>query len=474
VRLPIRWRLTVWYTAVLAAIVVVLAGFLLLRLRADLVAEVDQSLDVVMAELQLGLRAGTPGELHTDSPALLGAAGGGFAAQLLAPDGTVLDAFGGAATTSPLLPADLRRRVAAGHRVRASVPFDGGRERLRVLGEPVRGRHGDAVVAAASLAGVDHSVDRLGLLLLVAGPVLLALAALGGLLLAQKAMRPVASMTRQAAGIGGRRLGARVAVPPARDELARLATTLNGMLARIEGGVAQQHRLVADASHELRTPLAVMRSELEVGLREPGLPEAARETLASVEEEVERMAQVVDNLLVLVRSDEGQLALRRDPVRLQEVAAAAVERLQHLADAKGIRLELRGQPAEVAGDRQRLGEVLANLLDNAVKYSPAGGTVTVGLQRHDHLVRLTVDDSGPGIPAEELSRVFDRFYRVDAARSRAEGGAGLGLAICRELVEAHGGRIWAERRPAGGSSLVVELPAVGHAARRPAAVAGDR
>jgi heavy metal sensor kinase len=314
-------------------------------------------------------------------------------------------------------------------------------------------------VAAVSLASVDRSIDRLELLLLVAGPALLALAALGGLLLAQKALRPVASMTEQAAAIGSDRLHERVAVPRARDELARLATTLNGMLARVEGGVAQQHQLVADASHELRTPLAVMRSEVEVGLREPGLPVAAREILASVEEEVEYMARVVDNLLVLVRSDEGRLALLCVRVQLEEVVAAAVVRMQPLAEAKGIRLAVRGQPAEVVGDRQRLGEVLANLLDNAVKYTPADGMVAVGLQHHDHRVRLTVDDTGPGIPAEELSLVFERFYRVDAARSRAEGGAGLGLAICRELVQAHGGRIWAERRPAGGSSLVVELPA---------------
>jgi heavy metal sensor kinase len=473
VRLPIRWRLTVWYTAVLAAIVAVLAGFLLLRLRSDLVAGVDESLDLVVAELQLGLQAGAPAELRADSPALLGVVGGGFAAQVLAPDGTVLDTIGGQQGASSLLSPDQRRRVAAGHRVRASVPVDGGRQRLRVLGEPVKGRRGEAVVAAASLAGVDRSIDRLGLLLLVAGPVLLALGALGGLLLAGKAMRPVASMTRQAAGIGGGRLDERVAVPPARDELSRLATTLNGMLARIEGGVAQQHRLVADASHELRTPLTVMRSELEVGLREADLSTGARETLASVEEEVERMAQVVDNLLILVRSDEGRLALLCAPVELEEVAAVAVDRMQRLADAKGIRLELHGQPAEVVGDRQRLGEVLANLLDNAVKYTPAGGTVTVALERQDRRARLTVDDSGPGIPAEELPRVFDRFYRVDAARSRAEGGAGLGLAICRELVEAHGGRIWAERRPAGGSSFVVELPAA-QAADRPAAAAGGR
>jgi heavy metal sensor kinase len=459
VRLPIRWRLTVWYTAVLAAIVAALAGFLLLRLRADLVAGVDESLDVVMAELQLGLKAGAAVELPAGSAALRSAAGGGFAAQVLAPDGTVLDGFGGAEAARPLLAPALRHRLAAGQRVRASVRVGAGRERVRVLGEPLRGRHGEAVVAAASLASVDRSIDRLELLLLVAGPALLALAALGGLLLAQKALRPVASMTEQAAAIGSDRLHERVAVPRARDELARLATTLNGMLARVEGGVAQQHQLVADASHELRTPLAVMRSEVEVGLREPGLPVAAREILASVEEEVEYMARVVDNLLVLVRSDEGRLALLCVRVQLEEVVAAAVVRMQPLAEAKGIRLAVRSQPAEVVGDRQRLGEVLANLLDNAVKYTPADGMVAVGLQHHDHRVRLTVDDTGPGIPAEELSLVFDRFYRVDAARSRAEGGAGLGLAICRELVQAHGGRIWAERRPAGGSSLVVELPA---------------
>jgi heavy metal sensor kinase len=455
-RLPIRLRLTAWYTGILALILVLLGGFLLVRLHTDLVNGVDDSLGVVVAELQLDLRTGVALSLPDDDG--LRPTTDRLAAQVLAPDGSVANALGAAEASRPLLPADLRVDAAA-HRVRADIDLGPGTGKSRVLAEPVPGRPGRVVAAAMSLEGVDRSVDRLRLLLLVAGPVVLVLAALGGTLVAGKALRPVAAMTTKAAVIGRGRLHERVVVPPARDELARLAVTLNGMLERIENQVAEQRRLVGDASHELRTPLAVMRAELDVGRRGAELPAAARELLASIDEEVEVMTRLVDNLLILARGDEGRLDLGRAPLRLDELAADRVDRMRSVAEAKGVRLTLRGEPAEVVGDRRRLGEVVTNLLDNAVKYTPAGGQVEVGVTAHPGLVRLTVDDTGPGIPADDLSRVFDRFYRVDSARSRTEGGAGLGLAICRELVTAHGGRITAARRPAGGSSLIVELPA---------------
>ena len=458
--LPARWRLTVWYMAVLAAVLAVLGTFLLVRLRADLLAEVDRSLRVAVADLQLHLDPDDPGDLAGASATLRSAPGGGLAAQLLAPDGRVLRSIGAANPARPLMdPATLREQLAAGHPVDATERLAPGGPRLRVFAAPLAGgRPGTVVVAASSLAGVDGSLDRLRLLLLVAGPIGLILAGLGGMLVARVALRPVARMTEQAAAISSSRLHERVAVPSARDELYRLATTLNAMLARIEHGVDEQRRLAADASHELRTPLAVMRSELEVGLREADLPPAAGEVLASVQEEVERMTRLVDGLLVLARGDEGGLTVLQAPLPLDHLVRDVADRLRPVAVAKDVTLDLTVEPVQVTGDRQLLDEVATNLLNNALKYTQAGGRVALRLGAHDGHARLTVADSGPGIPPEDLSRVFDRFYRVDTARSRAQGGVGLGLAICRELVEAHGGRIWAEPGPAGGSSFIVDLP----------------
>jgi signal transduction histidine kinase len=241
------------------------------------------------------------------------------------------------------------------------------------------------------------------------------------------------------------------------DELGRLADTLNAMLDRLESGVRAQRRLVADASHDLRTPLAVMRTELEVALAGDDLPPPAVEVLTSAAEEVGRMTLMVDNLLALARVDQGRLELLRQPVGLRTEADAAATRLGTLARAKGLTVEVTGADHPVSADRERLAQVVTNLLDNAIKYTPAG-RVVLTVWRTDAEAGITVSDTGPGIPADELSQVFTRFHRVDAARTRA-GGSGLGLAIADEIVRAHGGRIWAESNPGQGCRFSFALPA---------------
>ena len=318
---------------------------------------------------------------------------------------------------------------------------------------------GTALVLAAPLSDVDRSVERLRLLLAVAGPVALALAGGGGWLLTRAALRPVDQMTEQADAIGADRLGDRVSVPDAADELTRLARTLNGMLERIEHGVVTQRRFVADASHELRTPLAVMRAELEVALRDHNRAADTSEVLDSAAEEVARMSKIVDDLLTLAHRDENRLELLLEPVDLGKVATGVAVQLRPLAEAAGVQLAVEAPAgAVVLADRARLTQVVTNLVDNAVKFTGAGGSVRVRVWEADDGAGLAVADTGPGIAPEHLRRVFDRFYRLDPARSRARGGSGLGLAICRELVEAHGGRIWAESVEGAGSTFSLALP----------------
>jgi heavy metal sensor kinase len=440
----------------LAVILTTLGSFLLLRLRADLVAEVDEALDTQAA----GILTGDDGLEVIAARPVAGLPPGEMTAQLLSATGQVRGRAGAGAPETSLLTPAMLRRVLAGHQVRAEVRAGAGGPRYRVLALRRTGRAAPTVlVVAAPLADVDRSVERLRLLLLVAGPVALALAGGGGWLLTRAALRPVDRMTEQAGAIGADRLGDRVSVPDAADELTRLARTLNGMLARIEQGVVAQRRFVADASHELRTPLAVMRAELEVALRDRGRAADAAEVLDSAAEEVARMGKIIDDLLTLAHRDENRLELLLEPVDLGEVAARVAAQLRPLAERAGVQLGVDAPArAAVLADQTRLTQVVTNLVDNAVKYTGAGGSVRVRVWEEADGAGLAVSDTGPGIAPEHLPKVFDRFYRLDAARTRAGGGSGLGLAICQELVEAHGGRIWADSVPGAGSTFTLALP----------------
>jgi signal transduction histidine kinase len=223
--------------------------------------------------------------------------------------------------------------------------------------------------------------------------------------------------------------------------------------------VQEQRRLVADTSHELRTPLAAMRAELEVSLRADPLDGAARVVLESMRDEVVRMSRTVDDLLTLAGADEGRLALAAGPVDLADVVVSVVSAMEPLAAARGIELCVDALPAPAVGDDHRLQQAIGNLVDNAIKYSPRGATVTIAssVQRADAIVRVA--DEGPGIRPELAGHVFDRFFRIDASRARSTGGSGIGLSIVRELAEAHGGRAWVEPREGGGSVFGVSLPA---------------
>jgi signal transduction histidine kinase len=263
-------------------------------------------------------------------------------------------------------------------------------------------------------------------------------------------------MTAAADRINVDRLSERVSGPSSSDELGRLAATLNTMLDRIERGMEDKRRLVADASHELRTPLAVMRSEIDVSLREDELGGDARAVLESTREEVDRMTRIVENLLTLARADEGRLEVLPRAIDLHDVSAGAVESLDGVARAKGVRVSVSDGAVGAHGDPELLRQVVSNLVDNAIKYGGDGG-VDVSPWSQNGEAGVTVADSGPGIPAGARDHVFDRFYRADDARGR-EGGSGLGLAICDEIVRAHGGRIWVDEGDRGGSAFSFAVP----------------
>jgi heavy metal sensor kinase len=291
-------------------------------------------------------------------------------------------------------------------------------------------------------------------------PVALALAAGGGYHLARRALGPVARMVDQARWISAERLGERLPVENPSDELGQLAAAFNDTFGRLEGSFDQLRRFTADASHELRTPLTALRSVGEVGLQERPDDKLFGEVVGSMLEEVDGLTRLVDTLLALSRADAGQVRLAREPVDLTGLAQNVVQHLTDLAEDKGQQLDLEAQrPVQVVGDWLVLRLALVNVLDNAIKYSPEGTPIRVRIGRDRDSAWVSVSDQGPGIAAEDRDRIFERFYRVDKARSREQGGAGLGLSLAKWGVETHHGRIELETELGRGTTFRIVLPA---------------
>lgn len=323
----------------------------------------------------------------------------------------------------------------------------------RIGGRPV------VVQVARSVGPIWQDLNQLLYILLLGLPIPVAVSGLGGYLLARRALAPVERMAERARSINAERLKDRLPVDNPSDELGRLATVFNETLTRLESSFDQMRRFTADASHELRTPLTAIRSVGEVGLRSRRDEATYREIIGSMLEEADRLANLVDRLLTLSRADTGEAKLSIDIVDLSELAQEIAEQLEVLAEEKqqSIRVHCDTAPRWI-GDRMVLRQALLNLVDNAIKYSPAGGEIEIRVAQTPAGATLDVNDTGPGIPADLQSRIFDRFYRVDKARSRENGGTGLGLAIAKWAVEVNGGQLTLEAKRDVGSRFRITLP----------------
>lgn len=291
-------------------------------------------------------------------------------------------------------------------------------------------------------------------------PIGILVSLVGGWMLSGKALAPISNIIDLANEIEGEVLSRRLPHPGVNDEIGRLVDTLNRMLVRIEASFEAMKRFTSDASHELRSPLTTIRNTVDVTLANPRSGEAKKDALQSIGEEVDRIRALVEDLLLLAKADSGRLVMQMNPVSMAFILEAQVEAHQLPALARNLFLEIGViHPDEILGDERWLHQVVGNLLDNAIKYTPIGGTITVEMTQAPETILVSVSDTGPGIPQDELERVFERFFRSDPSRSRGQvPGLGLGLAIASWVVQEHHGTIRASNRLEGGATFTVTLP----------------
>ncbi|MFN3650491.1 MAG: ATP-binding protein [Armatimonadota bacterium] len=479
----LRAQLCAWHAGLMALTLVALAGLTyvlligVLHSRADaaLREHADASARQIATRLyRLETQAAMTGRPFTPRAAEAGQPffltnelrSWGRYVQVVDPQGNVYERSDGLNSHPLPVTPDALRRGLQGLTTIETIP--GLAEHpVRIVTVPVRmgERIPFLVQAGTSLEGVEAALQRAGWVLILLTPLVFLLALAGNWLVIGRTLRRVDDLTRTALDIQGSNLRRRIEHPGADDEIGRLARAFDQMIARLDRSFQQVRQFSADASHELKTPLTVIRGEAEVALRRPASPEEYQRSLRTILDSAERMSEVVESLLLLARADSGQALIRREPVELSSLTVATVEDVEPLARRQGVMVEFEEvDDVTISGDPLWLRQVLVNLVSNGIKYTPAGGTVTVSLRREDGTALLEVRDTGIGIPEAHLPHIFDRFYRVDEGRARTAGGAGLGLSITRWAVEAHDGEISVDSEAGRGSTFRVRLPAAPEAA----------
>ena len=457
-RIPLRLRLALTFAITMALVLAAMGLFVYVRVGGALLSSVDQSLRAGAAETAGHLQREEDGSNRSFPLVDPDATRGQTLAQLLDSRGQVIRST--PPGLAPLVDRSTAARARSGSSLLRTTELRGHKHEWRVLASGIKTSQGPVVVLvlASSLAARQDTLHRLLVELALAGAIALVLASLAGFAVAVGALRPVESIRRRAAAISASTPGRRLPVPAARDEIARLAETLNDMLARLESALEHERRFVADASHELRTPLALLRTELEVALRRPRSREELEAALRSATEETERLTRLAEDLLLIARSDQGPLPIRPAPVPADELLSVVADRFAARAREHGRPIVVHpGDGLVVNADRARLEQALGNLVDNALTHGL--GTIELSACPRGGLVELHVEDEGEGFPAGFVSRAFDRFSRADDARGR--GGTGLGLAIVDLIARAHGGRAGAATRPGGGADVWVSVERLG-------------
>ncbi|MDQ6768126.1 MAG: heavy metal sensor histidine kinase [Candidatus Eremiobacteraeota bacterium] len=458
----IRARLTFAYSALLVTTLVVLSIALYVAMGRALEGAALDSVKS-LSDQTIGLAAAAEGDARgiaidfSDATLSETLARGGLYLEVRAPNGSVLSRS-----------SSLRgRSLVDSHQVKPELGPRAFEQTIPGIGQVLtyiapmhtNKRYLGVVAAGRSMADTNEAMARLRSLLIAGDVFALVIAVLGGWWLAGAALQPVDRITRAARSISAGALSQRLHLIGADDELHRLAAAFDDMLERLEGAFDRERQFTADAAHELRTPLTILRGEIEVAMRKPREGDDYRRTLGNLGDEVGRLSRLVDNLLLLARMDAGKAPLRTEVVRLRTFVSRIAERNTTRAADKGVALTFAGESElAVKADPDRLTQALDNLIDNAIRHTRSGGRVEMSWLAERDGTLIEVADTGDGIASEHLPHVFQRFYRLDTHRSRNGGGAGLGLAITKQIIEAHGGTIAAATRPGYGAVFTIHIP----------------
>jgi len=452
----IKVRLTLWYVFLLALVLVLFGVVLYFSLESSLLDEVDSNLSALATQVVSNLDyENNRLSLQNDEP--------GGPLSILSSEGYTIrlaDEGGGSLEgTGPY-------RDVFSQSMRAREGFDavdalGARWRIYTIGIST-GREELFLQVGQSLERIDSTLSKLLYFELVTIPLALVLAIAVGMFLASRALRPVEKITQLAGSIQAIDMSRRIELDLPDDELGRLAKTFDDMLARLEESFASQRRFVSEAAHELRTPLTVMKGTAEVILSRERTSKEYKEALEEIQVEIDHLAELAEDLLSLSSSNSERPALDIQDLELEEIVRSAISLITPLAKNKRIDVGFKSSgPVRYQGDRNKLTRMLLNLLDNAVKYSPQGSTISVSIRKQHEKIVVAVSDDGLGIDASELDRIFDSFHRLEGAREENPSGTGLGLSIARWIARAHGGEIEVDSQPGRGSTFKVTLPCGG-------------
>ncbi|HQR33964.1 MAG TPA: ATP-binding protein [Blastocatellia bacterium] len=469
----LRIKLTIYYLAILSAVLLLFGISIYFYLSGSLLTTIDRALAFQIEKIELGMAAGAGVDV-SDHPLMQNPEAQGdllplapHVYQIINEQGKITD--GEIASPKDHLPVDAGElmKLEVGKTVFKSVRLASG-ESLRVATRHVKDYDGEGtyfIRLGQSLSALESARRRALLVLGIAIPLALLLGSFGGLLLANQALSPVDQITKAAEQIATGDLAERVPIPAQAsakmDELGRLAATFNHMISRLQAAFERQKQFTSDASHELRTPLAVMRGDMEIALRRERAPEEYQRVLASNLEEIVRLTRLIEDLLMLARADSGRVELRCEVVDLNKLCQQMVEYISPLAQQRDQMLTYESPNASLSinADLQRIKQMLLNLLDNAIKYTEPGGSVTLSLRAEHNQAVITVSDTGRGIPAEDLPHIFERFFRRSAKTSdRSAAGFGLGLSIVKWIVDSHGGQIETESQQGQGTTFIVKFP----------------
>ena len=456
--LSVRTRLTLWYGGVLLAIVLVISAVSYFMLRRTLIGGADVEL-LMVGQVVRDAGIGEARRSEAEVREILGTRFLDVFYRVIGADGRSQAESGALRGRSLPLSAVARKRGRSGEPTFETVSLSHG-QRVRLVTIPLTQEPAPArfIQVGATFADIDRALAGYIETLAVMVPLGLGLALVGGAWLARSALRPVEAMSRTARRIGAQDLTRRLPLRGTADELDHLAETLNAMFARLETAFTHVRRFAVDAAHELRTPLTVLKGGIEVTLRADRAPAEYRDVLRSSLEEVEQLIALAENLLLLSRL-RMETTLPCQAVELETLLMEVVDTGVRLADGRGVVVRLRAvEPLSVQGDPSTLRRALVNLVENAVKYTKAGGTVELSLERDGRDAVVAVSDTGVGMNPADAERIFEPFVRLDSARAVEAGGAGIGLSIVHSIVAAHGGCLSVQTAPGVGSTFAIRLP----------------